>query len=308
MVKILMATYNGEAFLREQIDSILHQTYPHWQLYISDDLSQDSTPEILQEYAEAYPDKIFLLHQATASGSSENNFFRLLTQVSGEYLALCDQDDVWLPQKLEKTLNRVEGLEEQYGKDTPILVHSDLKVVDRQLQVMNDSFFAFQNISPERKELRNYLVQNNVTGCTMMINRALADYLDFIPETCTMHDWWLALIACCFGQIDYLSEPTMLYRQHGANQVGAKDAKSASFLLHKFQNRDQVKENYRKMFAQAQAFLTHYGDRLSPEQRDILEGFLKIPTLSRLGKARQIVRYRFYKNSLMRTVGQFFSI
>ncbi|MGI5959411.1 MAG: glycosyltransferase family 2 protein [Massiliimalia sp.] len=308
MVKILMATYNGEAFLSQQLNSILSQTFQDWELYISDDLSQDKTPQIIQKYAQAYPDKIFIIPQKTASGSSQNNFFRLLTQVSGDYIALCDQDDIWLPHKLEKTYSRMQQLEHHYGADTPILVHADLKVVDRNLKVMDHSFFHFQNISPERTELRNYLVQNNITGCTVMINRALLNHLDFIPETCTMHDWWMALIACCFGKIDYIPEPLMLYRQHGNNQVGAKDAKSASFLLHKFQNRAQVKENYRKMFAQAQAFLDHYQDQLSPEQKDTLQGFLKIPHLSRIGKARQIIRYRFYKNSFMRTFGQFFSI
>lgn len=308
MITILLAACNGEAYLREQLDSILRQTYTDWVLYISDDASRDATPQIIADYAARYPKQIIPLQFDAPSGSAEANFFRMLTAVSGDYIALCDQDDVWLPHKLETTLHALQTLEERHGIDTPILIHSDLKVVDQNLNILNESFFAFQNISPERKELRNYLIQNNVTGCTMMINRALHQMLDYIPEECTMHDWWLALIACCFGEIDYITEPLMLYRQHGHNQVGAKNAKSFEFITHKLKNRKMVQENYRQMFVQAKLFLAHYRPLLSPEQIETLEAFLKIPTLSRIGKARQIIRYRFYKNSFMRTFGQFFSI
>lgn len=308
MVKILMATYNGENYLREQINSILAQTYHDWILYISDDVSSDHTPAIIEEYAKKYPDKIVPLSNKNPSGSAENNFFRMLSTIHGQYIALCDQDDYWFPDKLEVTLERMQSLERQYGEETPILLHTDLKVADDHLNIIAPSFFAFQNISPERKQLKDYLVQNNVTGCTALLNRSLLEKLDYIPEICTMHDWWLALVACCFGKIDYIRKPTMLYRQHKHNQIGAKSAKSLSFLFHKFRDRETVKKNYQKMFAQAASFLEHYHDQLTSEQIAVLAAFLKIPSLSRLGKIRQIRRYQFYKNSPLRTLGQFLSI
>jgi len=142
MITILLAAYNGEAYLREQLDSILHQTYTDWVLYISDDASRDATPQIIADYAARCPKQIIPLQFDTPSGSAEANFFRMLTAVSGDYIALCDQDDVWLPHKLETTLHALQALEERHGIHTPILIHSDLKVVDQNLNILNESFFC----------------------------------------------------------------------------------------------------------------------------------------------------------------------
>lgn len=310
MIYIAMATYNGEKFIRQQIDSILNQTYRDWCLFISDDCSTDNTLSILCEYQSLYPEKIKIISNDIPSKSAENNFFNLILRLKNncEYLALCDQDDVWLENKLELTYNKMISLENKFGKDNPILVHSDLKVVDENLNVLSTSFFEFQNISPQRNLFRNLLIQNNITGCTMMINKALLNMINVKPEECTMHDWWIGLIACCFGHIDYIKTPTMLYRQHSNNQVGAKDAKSIEFISQKLKNRDIVKENYRKMFVQAKLFLNEFGNNLSKEQKYVLNGFLEIPSLNRFNKIKQIIKYKFYKNSFLRTFGQFFTI
>lgn len=309
MITILMATYQGAAYLAQQIDSILSQTYWDWQLFISDDLSSDNTREIIAGYTNQYPKKIFEWKNQTASGGAEFHFFKMISRLKdAQYVAFCDQDDIWLPNKLMDTFKKMQQLETQLGNNTPILVHSDLKVVDKDLNIIHNSFFSFQNISPERTKLRHYLVQNNITGCTMLINQSLLQKIDYIPSVCTMHDWWIALIASCFGKIDVVSKPLVLYRQHQNNQVGAKNAHSASFLLNKFRNRKVVQQNYQKMFAQAQLFLQHYRAQLSTEQIHILEEFLKIPHQNRFKKAQIIIQNQFYKNSFARTLGQFFSI
>lgn len=310
MIYIAMATYNGEKFIKQQLDSILNQTYKDWYLYVSDDCSTDNTLTILKEYQSLYPEKIKVISNDIPSKSAENNFFNLILSLDKncDYVALCDQDDVWLENKLELTFYKMCELENKYGKEKPILVHTDLKVVDENLNVLSNSFFEFQNISPERTLLRNLLIQNNITGCTTMINNSLLNLINSKPKECTMHDWWIGLIACCFGYIGYIKTPTMLYRQHSNNQVGAKDAKSVEFISHKLKNRAIVKENYRKMFVQANLFLDEFKNNLSDEQKEVLNAYLKIPKLNRFGKIRQIIKYKFYKNSFMRTFGQFFTI
>lgn len=310
MIYIAMATYNGERFLRQQLDSILNQTFKDWFLLISDDCSTDNTLSILFEYQSLYPDKIQVIKNTVPSKSAENNFFNLILSLDKncEYVALCDQDDVWLENKLQLTYNKINQLEQEIGKDTPILVHTDLKVVDENLNILSNSFFKFQNISPQRNLLRNLLIQNNITGCTMMINNALLKMINYKPKECTMHDWWIGLIACCFGYISYIETPTILYRQHSNNQVGAKNCKSVEFISQKLKNKTIVKENYRKMFVQSKLFLDKFDSILSNEQKDILNAFLKIQSLNRIGKIHQIIKYKFYKNSFLRTFGQFFTI
>lgn len=217
-----------------------------------------------------------------------------------------DQDDVWLPDKVERTLALME--QTQGSPAVPALVHGNLKVVDKDLKVLNPSFFAFQGISPQRCSLTNLLVQNCITGCTMMINQPLFALADKTPPECAMHDWWLGLLAACFGKIGYTIEPLMLYRQHGDNSVGAKDIRDLSFYTHKLSQKEQIQKNYREMFAQAEFLCREYEDKLSDQQKEILQAWYTIPKLGRFGKARRILKYGFTKNTWLRTLGQFFSI
>lgn len=308
MISILLATYHGERFLTEQLDSILAQSVTDWTLFVRDDCSTDGTSAILKEYAERYPDKIRVTVADRPSGGAKWNFFQLCRTVRDDYVMLCDQDDVWLPDKIECTLHAMKLLESEAGADVPLLVHTDLTVVDAQLNVLSDSLCAFQSISPERNTLRNVVVQNNVTGCTAMYNRALAEEIDEVPEVLVMHDWWIALLAAALGRTGFVARPTMLYRQHGGNSVGAKDARSAGFLVNKFKNRAVVRRNYIESFSQAACFLKQYGSLLTEDQRALLADYASLLNAGKLKKIRILIKNRFYKNTLFRTLGQFVSI
>lgn len=308
MISILLASYNGEKYISEQIESILKQTETDWTLTIRDDCSRDGTPAILVDYAARYPDKIHLLKAEVPSGGAKYNFFALMRAVKDDYVMLCDQDDVWLPDKVEKTLHKMQGMESRFGKNTPLLVHTDLVVVDGALQTLSPSLCAFQRISPERDSLRNLLVQNVVTGCTAMYNRALADKIGETPEVFVMHDWWLALLAAAFGQTSFLNESTMLYRQHSSNSVGAKDARSAGFLVAKLKARKSVRRNYIESFSQAEEFLKQYGTNLTDGQRRLVGEYARLLHTGKLGRVGILYRNKFYKNTLSRTAGQFLSI
>lgn len=314
MITILLACYNGKEYLPAQLDSILTQnTTQPFSVLIRDDGSTDGSQQVLEEYAGRYPGQITLLEQTTPTGSAKGNFFALLDAVRqrdlcrpGDYLMFSDQDDVWLPDKVERTLALME--QTQGEPALPALVHGNLKVVDKDLTVLHPSFFAFQGISPQRCSLTNLLVQNCITGCTMMINQPLFALADKTPPECAMHDWWLGLLAAAFGKIGYTTQPLMLYRQHGDNSVGAKNIRDFSFYTHKLAQKEEIQKNYREMFAQAEFLRRAYDDRLTDDQKEILEAWYTIPTLSRLGKVRRILKYGFTKNTRLRTLGQFFSI
>lgn len=312
MVSVLLASYNGEKYIRDQLESILSQTLSDLSIVISDDLSTDGTPAIIREYEERYPDRVRSLKNSEKSGSAQNNFFRLMRSVSdmpdvsGEYVMLCDQDDIWLPDKAEVTLGEMKRLEAEYGKSVPLLVHGDLSVTDKEGRILHDSMAEYQKIAVHDNRFSHYLVENNITGNTVMINQALLALMDHIPEECAMHDWWLGLLASCFGRIAYIDRPLVLYRQHGDNQVGSKSGKEQ--YAERILNQDGVRENYGKMFVQAQQFLKLYGNGMPQEKREILEHFIGLSGKSRVGKIYTIWKYKLMKSTPMRTLGQMFSV
>ena len=217
MIDILMTVYNGEQYVVPQIESILNQTDSNWKLFIQDDCSTDRTVELIEPYVRRYPERITLLRNEKNSGSAQKNFFSMLPLVEHSYCMFCDHDDVWKPRKVEMTVRRMMELEQANGQDTPLLVHTDLAVADENLKVLSDSMFRSQNLNRKGNRLNNLLVQNNVTGCTMMVNKALVDMVGPAPKHAVMHDWWMALIAACFGKIGFVRQATILYRQHRAN-------------------------------------------------------------------------------------------
>jgi len=306
MVSVLLASYNGEKYIREQLDSILNQTFSDLSIVISDDLSTDGTPAIIREYEEQYPGRVRSLRNSEGSGSAQNNFFRLLKSEADDYIMLCDQDDVWLPDKVEVTFREMKKLETEWGEAVPLLVHGDLSVTDKEGGILHKSMAEYQKIAVHDNRFSHYLVENNITGNTVMINRALLGFLVDVPKECVMHDWWLGLLASCFGRISYIDRPLVLYRQHGENQMGSKSGKEQ--YAERIRNQDAVRENYRKMFAQAQMFLKLYGNEMPLEQREVLEHFIKLPQKNRAEKIYTIWKYKLIKSTLIRTLGQMLSI
>lgn len=302
MVAVLLAVYNGEKYLKEQLESILSQTFSDVKIIIRDDGSNDNSPLIIEEYRKNYPQKIFVL-SGESTGGAATNFAALLEHCDEDYIMFCDQDDVWLPDKIEKTLSVMKATED-YGQ-TPVLVHTDLKVVDQNLNVISPSFFDFQKLKQSKVSLPALLVQNYVTGCTIMINRALKQRCGKIPKGCIMHDWWLALIAIIFGELVCIDEATMLYRQHANNQVGAKSAYGFAFIKQKLATLDKVRENYNATYNQAKLLLDCYSDCLNVEVKDIVETYCSMKSMGKLKKIRTMRRYNFKKCTRLRVIGQY---
>lgn len=222
---VLLAAWNGERYLEEQIESILHQTGQDFELYIHDDGSDDGTQDILRDYSARYPGIVHILEYEPQGGAAAN-FFSLLQRVEAEYYFFSDQDDVWLPEKMEHSLKLLCGLEEKNGQNTPALVFSDLRVVDAHLGTIDDSYLHFSGRDPRGVDLVSLLRRNVAAGCTIAVNRACVQAALHIPDIrqVFMHDWWLMLTAAACGEIAFLEEATVLYRQHGANAVGAGES------------------------------------------------------------------------------------
>lgn len=221
-VSILLTTYNSERYLHELIDSLLKQTYTNWTLYIVDDGSIDRTSQIIDDYTTQYTRVVKLFNRKARQGA-KNNFLYLLSEVESDYFMFCDHDDVWLPNKIEKSITEIIKLERD-NPLVPIIVHSDLYVVDKNLDIISNSFFEYAGVNPRilLSSINHLSHSNCVTGCTMIINR-LAKEVSFpiLPEA-LMHDSWIALsVFHANGIIHCIYEPLILYRQHDNNALGA---------------------------------------------------------------------------------------
>lgn len=302
-VSVLLATYNGQAYIRQMIDSVLWQDYENIQIILSDDGSSDDTPRILAEYANRYPDKIRHYRSNTRFGCAQKHFMHLLTVFQdATYIMFCDQDDLWHKDKVSKTLKKMRQLEN--GEDIPAMVHTDLRVVDDSLEEISPSFWKYSNLDGTRLALNQLLVQNVVTGCTMMINRPLAELAARdIPDEIIMHDWWLALIASVCGRTGCLPEPTIDYRQHGSNSVGAKDVHSANYLWHRLTSasmRNALLGNAK----QAGALLNFYQEYMTEEQVAVILAFIKAQSSSLLVRDYLYIKHGLLKYGFIRKSAQ----
>lgn len=274
-VEILLATYNGEPFLSEQIDSLLAQDYANLRILARDDGSHDGTVAILEKYANQFPDRFRLMPPSTATGHPKWNFLRLMEASTADYVCFADQDDVWLPQKLTLTMQAMNRLEGRYGKGLPLLAFTDLRVVDEHLQTIVESYWELHHIHPRQIDhFARLLGQNVVTGCTAMVNRRLVDLALHLPDEADMHDSWVALIASAFGAGEPVHAQTVLYRQHDRNMLGAGEFSSQG-KISRLSRHEEQRKRWQLMERQAKGMLLAYGDELPESKLRILKTFVR---------------------------------
>jgi glycosyltransferase involved in cell wall biosynthesis len=287
-VIILLPSYNGEKYLGPQLDSIINQQFRNTLIVCRDDSSSDQTENILQAYAQQYPELFHLIRDTRKNLGVSANFSFLMQYVleqgmlSGEqpvYVALSDQDDVWYPHKLTRCITVMQQ-QEQLTPGMPIAVHSDLRVVNAKGESIADSFAAYQGLQPECSRFTAQLLINTITGCTALLNPALLHRALPIPQQAIMHDWWLALVASAFGKICYINEPLIDYRQHNSNIIGAKGYVKPS-IGHHFVKKlfdDKNRDAFLRVVQQAAIFREKYADDLTAKQIMVLR-ILPIITL-----------------------------
>lgn len=309
-IAVLLASFQGAAYIQAQLDSILAQTVPDLQIIISDDGSTDGTRQILEKYKKYYPDQIVLKHRVKKGEFADHdsrvpsaamNFFWLMSQTDADYVLLSDQDDVWDSQKVEKLLKRMKEIE---TPRRPVLVYSDMEVVDADLWQISPSFFSYSHVSPRRTRFSQILVENPVTGGSLMMNRPLLRLARQLPWACYMHDWWIALCASCFGTISCVREPLSMYRQHNGNLLGARKTGSLEDLWQRIHRQRYVETGYWQMFLQARVFGKEHRDKMNPYQKVVLHAFLSLLKKNPIQRLRIIMAYRFFKTSWLQTVAQ----
>lgn len=217
-IDILMATYNGEKYIREQIDSILSQTYSNFNLIISDDASSDNILNILDEY-ENKDERVKVFKQNQNVGVI-SNFEFLLNKVENEFFMFADQDDIWEEDKIEKSINELKN-------EDVDLVYTDLKVVDENLNEISNSYWKVKNFEKKVYKYNNFeslYLNNYITGCTILCKSKWIKEILPLPKSTkyVIHDYWLSLIVSMNGKIKYIAEPTIKYRQHKQNSIGSK--------------------------------------------------------------------------------------
>lgn len=261
-IAILMSTYNGQKYLSQQIKSILNQSNTSWHLYIRDDGSEDNTCSIIREFAVSDERITFMNDGAVKNIGVVRSFMELLRLTKADFYMFSDQDDVWKKDKVENTLKKMLSC---HYKSSPVCVHTNLLVVDRSLEPLNNGKPAPKYVWSSFQKL---LFWNCVTGCTMMINQRLKEKINFKElnyNQIYMHDWWLALIAAEFGELTFLDEQTMLYRQHGDNVEGSLRQHSIMEIIHRMVHPNYDIANVNKIVGMANEFGHIYG-KLMNEQ------------------------------------------
>jgi glycosyltransferase involved in cell wall biosynthesis len=286
-VAILLALYNGAGRLADQLQSYLDQTHDDWSLLVSDDGSSDSSNALVSQFAVQNPERQVQLLKGPRKGFAAN-FLSLLCAAGphAPFAALSDQDDVWLPGKLERAVRTLAAL----PQGTPAIYCSRSLICDAELRERRIS-----RPVPRPPGFANALVQNVAAGNTMLLNRAALDLVQAASKevrALVSHDWWIyQLITGAGGQVVHDDEPSLLYRQHSANLIGANDSTLASLWRMKlvFEGR------FRKWNDLNIAALRASAHRLTPENRELLERFSRArrrPVLRRLGDLRRCGVYR----------------
>ncbi len=302
-IEILMATWNGARFLRDQLDSLFCQTFQNFSLTVRDDGSTDSTLKIIEDYRHRYSERVVVHRNLVRLGPCAN-FSLLAQQSSAPYVAFCDQDDIWCKDKLAVSIDAMKRVEKQQGNTTPVLVFSDMAPINEDNAALAPSWWRLAHVNPAKATLGTMLVQNFVTGCTAMANRSLIAKTRGIPGGAEMHDSWLGLVAIAFGVVCPLNEPLVRYRQHEGNAWGVSRRRGSGSLLTKFRHDHQLlKERVETSRRQAEVFAQKYANELTCEQKETLLAWLKSEDLPALVRQWSLHRHGLRGTTLHNHLG-----
>lgn len=299
-----MAAYNGEKYIKQQIESIMKNTYENIHLTIYDDTKEAQTTatmtDILRLMTEKYGEKLTYKKNEQNKGCTRN-FLEGLQASDAEYTMFSDQDDYWNKDKVERTLEKMKEMENKYGKDTPLVVFTDAIVVDSTLNLIHFSFHRSNHLNTKRVDLAHLLMENKLIGCTMMMNKALKNKIIAIPKNARVHDWWVALVAAAFGKIGYLEDSTILYRQHEDNVIGNQEY--GSYIKKRLASLQSQREVIYSNMKQAEEFLEIYNMLLTKEQKSLIGRFANLNKRNWFYRRYTMYRYGYKKSGVPRNLG-----
>ena len=293
-VVILMGTYNGQRYLKEQLDSICAQTHTNWELWVSDDGSSDNTHQILTDYQTRLGKKVLRIVAGPRKGFFAN-FLSLVCHENlvGTYFAYSDQDDIWLPTKLQTAVNWLNTVPE----DTPALYCGRTKLVNEHGHVIGCS-----PLFKKRPGFLNALIQNIGGGNTMVFNKSALNLLREAGDTITIvaHDWWTyMLVSGAGGVVFYDPNPALDYRQHGNNQIGGNVGWSARLdrllLLFKGQLKTWNDLNFHALLS-----IKH---RLTEDNKQVLMDIMAARQCGVISKVIKLQRLGIYRQTLAGNIG-----
>nr|WP_113867704.1 glycosyltransferase [Brenneria salicis]NMN92134.1 Glycosyltransferases, probably involved in cell wall biogenesis [Brenneria salicis ATCC 15712 = DSM 30166]RBP61124.1 glycosyl transferase family 2 [Brenneria salicis ATCC 15712 = DSM 30166]RLM29820.1 hypothetical protein BHG07_14195 [Brenneria salicis ATCC 15712 = DSM 30166] len=302
MIKVLLAAYNGEKYIEQQLKSILSANHiDDLKVVISLDQSSDKTEHIVRNLHS--PDIELIVHKDRL-GSAKNNFSWLLNHVEedAEYFMLADQDDFWFDDKIHDSILKIKEMESEFGIDTPCLVFTDSIISDENLNVKNNSFVHSSALDVDAGLcFERLVVKNSGQGCTFLFNVSLLRLLRNTPQEIIMHDWWIMLVAACFGKIYYIDKPAMIYRQHSSNEVGALNF-DLLFIFKKVL-KSNLHKNIISTQKQAEAFLNRFNGELSPKEKNFLQVYSGLHKMNPLKRRYSALKHGVKSAGLIRTVG-----
>ncbi|MCX0500956.1 glycosyltransferase family 2 protein [Erwinia billingiae] len=294
-VSILFCSYNGEKYLREQLDSIIGQTHTNWTLYISDDGSTDNTLSIIDEYKKKLPDNKLILLKGPSKGFAAN-FLSLMKNphIKSSYYAFSDQDDIWLESKLERAIRMVRIAKK--SNSTPFILYGGrTRLINENREIIGHS-----SIFKRDFKLENALLQSYSGGNTMLFNDALKMKVESLPEEIRIvsHDWYLYLICSAFAGVNvYDPEPQILYRQHSSNIVGSNLG-----LLSKI---ERFKRLFQGEFAEWNRInkksLDFFFNELAPAQQETITRFYSCGSSHLLTRVSGLKSAKVYRQSGIET-------
>ncbi|GAA4327277.1 glycosyltransferase family 2 protein [Mucilaginibacter gynuensis] len=299
-----MATYNGEHYIKEQLDSLLRQTYTNWKLMIRDDGSADNTIAIATGYTHRHTNISLQINHTSIKGARSN--FAALYDMAAKsndtrYIMFCDQDDIWLPEKIEKTLATMQEAEIQYPT-VPIMVYGNL-----ELMTSSGGFLDEQIRLMPRMDFNHTIAQNYAFGCTMMINKPLITAIDHIPTEAQNHDYWISLTATALGRAVYISEKLIRYRQHELN-VTAQGAGFKKRIVRFTTGFKRQLTAFRSQITMLEKFLHIFDGKLTDDKKLMLESYLKAYRTGRLALLRVMKKHKIYKLGLMQNIGLLYTV
>lgn len=298
--EVLLATYNGARFLPALLESLFAQGDVDFTLIVRDDCSADATPALLAEWAARHPGRVRILPSSPRRQGACANFAALIAEAGADRVFFCDQDDVWLPGKMAESLAEMDRLAARHGADTPLMVHTDLVVVDENLEQLGESFCRYAGIDPARNAMGELLLGNVATGCTMLVNRALLEVARPVPPGALMYDHWFAQVAATVGHIAFIDRATVLYRQHGGNVVGVEPAGAGRFLrsIARTLLTADVFKVLRAYSRHAAVLEQRFGTSLDPARRHQLQAMATVWSLPRHRRMAHLLRAGLRKPSL----------
>ncbi|MXV17378.1 glycosyltransferase family 2 protein [Hufsiella ginkgonis] len=302
-VAILMAVFNGEKYLRGQLDSILLQSYTQWELWVRDDGSTDGSLAIVHEYAARAPGIKLLVNESPRQGSLAN--FSALMDAAGDhfgYYMFCDQDDVWLPGKIAAAMAGMKRLEGKFGAKLPLLVYSNFTYVTQDLEKIP----LRVDLSPPGNKadalFKSLFVQNTVYGCTMLFNQPLLSLGKAIPAAFSNHDYWLAFVAASCGRTLHLTESAILYRQHAANVTSPFRNSGIKARVARLFDSSQLQRDMAQKRLQCELVVSRFGRLMDPGSRALIGEFVRVAGTGGLPMWRFLVRHRIWRKTMLQNV------